>query len=244
MSTALKLNVPPQGQKITIPERQARRARPADHPVHRRRRHRPGHLARLGARHRRRRAEGLRRQTQDPLDGGVRGPEVQRPVQHVAAGRNRHGLPRIPGVDQGPADHAGRRRHPLAERRAAADARSVRLPAPGALVQGRAFAGQGAGEGRHGDLPREHRRHLRRHRVRGRQRRQQEVPRAVQAGVPEAVREDPFPEHLRHRHQARVAGRHGAAVPLRHRVRDRQQAQEPDDRAQGQHHEVHGRRLP
>ena len=73
---------------------------------------------------------------------------------------------------------------------------------------------------------------------------QQEVPRAVPAGVPEAVRQDPLPEHLGHRHQARVAGRHRATVPRGHRVRDRQQAQERDDRAQGQHHEVHGRRVP
>jgi hypothetical protein len=55
------------------------------------------------------------------------------------------GLPRVPRLDQGPADHADRRRHPLAQRRAAPDARPVRLPAPGALVQGRAFAGQEPG---------------------------------------------------------------------------------------------------
>ena len=40
-----------------------------------------------------------------------------------------------------------------------------RLPAAGPLVQGRAVAGEASGEGRHGDLPREHGRHLRRHRV-------------------------------------------------------------------------------
>ena len=61
----------------------------------------------------------------------------------LAAGRDRHRLPRLPGLDQGPADDADRRRHPLAQRRAAPDARPVRVPAPGALVQGRAFAGQG-----------------------------------------------------------------------------------------------------
>ena len=71
----------------------------------------------------------------------------------------------VPRRHQGPADHAGRRRHPLAERRAPPDARPLRLPAPGALLQGRAVAGEGAREGRHGDLPREHRGHLRRHRV-------------------------------------------------------------------------------
>ena len=41
-------------------------------------------------------------------------------------------------VDQGAADDAGRRRHPLAQRRAAPAARPLRLPAPGALLQGRA----------------------------------------------------------------------------------------------------------
>ena len=78
------------------------------------------------------------------------------------------GVPRVSRRHQGPADHAGRRRHPLAQRRAAADARSLRLPAAGALVQGRALAGEAPGEGGHGDLPREHRGHLRRHRVRRR----------------------------------------------------------------------------
>ncbi len=213
MSTAIKLDVPAQGQKDHDRERQARRAGPADRPVHRRRRHRSGHLARLGARARRGGREGLRRQAQDPLDGGLRRPEVERPVQHLAAGRDGRGLPRVPGVDQGPAHDADRRRHPLAQRRAAPDARSLRLPAAGALVQGRALARQDAGEGRHGDLPREHRGHLRRHRVRGRHGRQPEVPRALQAGVPEAVRQDPLPGDLGHRHQARLAGRHRAPVP-------------------------------
>ena len=50
------------------------------------------------------------------------------------------GVPRVPRRHQGPADDADRRRHPLAQRRAAPDARPLRLPAPGALVQGRALA--------------------------------------------------------------------------------------------------------
>ncbi len=41
-------------------------------------------------------------------------------------------------------------------------ARPLRLPPPGPLVPGRAVAGQTSGKGRHGDLPREHRGHLRR----------------------------------------------------------------------------------
>ncbi len=44
----------------------------------------------------------------------------------------------------------------------------VRLLAAGALVQRSALPGQVAGEGRHGDLPRKHRRYLCRDRIRGR----------------------------------------------------------------------------
>ena len=44
---------------------------------------------------------------------------------------------------QGAADDAGRRRHPLAQRGPAPDARPLRLPAAGALLRGRAVAGQG-----------------------------------------------------------------------------------------------------
>jgi isocitrate dehydrogenase len=45
------------------------------------------------------------------------------------------------------------------------DARPLPMRAPGALLQGRAQPAEGPREGRHGDLPREHGRHLRRHRV-------------------------------------------------------------------------------
>ena len=86
-------------------------------------------------------AEGLRRQAQDRLDGGLRGREGVRQVRHLAARRDGRRLPRVPGRHQGPADHAHRRRHPLAQRGAAPDARPLRLPAPGALVQGRPLAG-------------------------------------------------------------------------------------------------------
>ena len=171
MSTAIKLKVPAQGSrrsrsqngKLAVPDQ-------PDHPVHRGRRHRPGHLARLAcacSTPRSQKAYGGKRKI-DWMEVYAGREGVQRAVQQLAARRDRRGLPRVPGRHQGPADHADRRRHPLAERRAAPDARPVRLPAPGALVQGRALAGQGAREGRHGDLPREHRGHLRRHRVRGR----------------------------------------------------------------------------
>ena len=87
------------------------------------------------------------------------------PDETVDAFRN------VPRRHQGAADDTGRRRHPIAERRAAAAAGSVRLSAAGALVPRRAVAGEASGKSRHGDLPREHRRHLRRHRVRRRARR-------------------------------------------------------------------------
>jgi NADP-dependent isocitrate dehydrogenase len=51
-----------------------------DHSLHRGRRHRSRHLARLGARARRGGREGLRRQAQDPLDGGVRRREGEQPL--------------------------------------------------------------------------------------------------------------------------------------------------------------------
>ena len=155
------------------------------------------------------------------------------------------GVPRLPRVDQRPADDAGRRRHPLAERRVAADARSVRVPAAGALVQRRAFAGQ---EPENVDM------------VIFR-----ENTEDIYAGIEfEAGSADNrriswsfssscsrrnsakirFPGLVRHRRQAGLAGGHGPARPRRARIRDREQAQEPHDRAQGQHHEVHRGRLP
>ena len=170
-------------------ERQAQRAGESDRALHRRRRHRPRHLARVRARARRGRREGLRRQAQDPLDGSARRREGVQPDRQLAARRNRRGVPQVSRLDQGPADDAGRRRHPLAQRRAAPDARSLLLPAPGALVQGRALAGQGSVEGRHDDLPREHRGHLRRHRIPGRHRRREEVRGAAQGELPGALQE-------------------------------------------------------
>ena len=65
----------------------------------------------------------------------VYGPDVWLPDETLAIAQ---GLRRL---DQGTADDAGRRRHPLAQRRAAPAARPVRLPAPGALLRGRAVAG-------------------------------------------------------------------------------------------------------
>ena len=148
-------------------KRQAPGTGSSGHSIHRGRRHRPRHLARERARPRRRREECVRRQAPDRVEGSLRGREGQQAPEHLAARRDRRGLPRVPRLDQGPAHDSDRRRHPLAERRAAPDAGPLRLPASRALVQGRALARALAGKGRHGDLPREHGGHLRRHRIRG-----------------------------------------------------------------------------
>ena len=73
---------------------------------------------------------------------------------------------------------------------------------------------------------------------------EQEIPGVVQGSVPQGIRQDSLPGHIGHRHQAGVARRHRAPGPRGDSVRHRQQAQERDLRAQGQHHEVHRRRVP
>ena len=202
--------------KLQVPER-------PDHPVHRGRRHR---AATSGA---------PRVRVLDAAVAKAYGGKRKIAWMEVYAGEKAfkqfnnwlpdetvEALPRVPGRHQGPADHADRRRHPLAQRRAAPAARPLRLPAPGALVQGRALAGEAPGEGRHGDLPREHRGHLRRHRVRGRARDDAKKFLALpRAELPEGLQEDPLPGHDRHRHQAGVAGGHRAPGPRGDRVRDR-----------------------
>ena len=189
--------------------RHPRGARSPRHPVHRRRRHRARHLARQRARVRRRGREGLRRQEEDRLDRGLRRREGQDSCSTTGCPTRRSRRSRLPRRHQGPADDAGRRRHPLAQRRAAPDARPLRLPAAGALVQGRAAPGEGAREGRHGDLPREHRGHLRRHRVGGRVARGEEGHRVP--AERDGREEDPLPGDVGHRHQAGVARGHRAA---------------------------------
>ena len=237
------IKVPSNGEKITMgSDGKLARAGAADHSLHRGRRNRAGHLARLAVRVRQRGQEGLRRQAQDRLDGSLRGREIVQPVQQLAARRNRRGVQGIPGRNQGAADDAGRRRHPLAQRRAAPDARSLRLPAPGALLQGRAEPGEKSREGRHGHLPREHRRHLCRHRMGGRIARSEKGHQVPARG--DEGHQDSFPQHLGHRHQAGLARGLRAAHPRGDQLRHRAQAQERHPGAQGQHHEVHRGRLP
>ena len=86
-------------------------------------------------------------------------------VRQLAARRHCRCHSRVPRRHQRPADHAGGRRHPFAERRAASDSRSLCLRSPGEVLPGRAFAGEASGADERRHLPRKHRRRLRRHRV-------------------------------------------------------------------------------
>ena len=182
--------------------RQAAGSRPPDHSVHRRRRDRPRHLAGERARLRRGRGQGVRRQAHDRLEGGAGRPAFLRCDEKLAARRDGRRVQAVSGRHQRAADDAGGRRDAFAQRRLAATARPVRLPPSGALVQGGAVPGQDARKGRHGHLPREHRRYLCRHRVGGGVGRGQEGPRVSEAGIPQGVREHPLPRDDGDRHQA------------------------------------------
>ena len=113
-----------QGEPIVLKDgRMVVPDQPGD-PVHRGRRHRPGHLARVGARARRAR---WRRPT--AASAASRWHEVlagQKAFDQTGnwlPDRHARRVPRLPRRHQGPAHDAGRRRHPLAQRRAAADPR-------------------------------------------------------------------------------------------------------------------------
>ena len=139
------LRHPPGGEPDHLVRREAQRPRPSDHSLHRGRRHR---AATSGA---------PRVRVFDAAVAKAYGGKRKIAWIEVLAGEkafNQTGdwlpdddarrLPRVPGRHQGPAHDAGRRRHPLAQRRAAPDARPLRLPAPGALVHGRAEPGEAA----------------------------------------------------------------------------------------------------
>ena len=140
--------------------------------------------------------------------------------------------------------------------------RSLRLSAPGAVFSRRPLARETSGEGQHGDLPRKHGGHLRRHRIRGRHSGSAEDSRFLREGISEGVQEDPF----RHKEKAaefwkmvgapeksdvmvgigiKPVSRSGSVPldPQRHQLRDPEQAQERHVGPQGQHHEVHRRRV-
>ena len=66
---------------------------------------------------------------------------------------------------KGPSDDSGRRRHPLTERRVAADPRSLCLCSAGEVLQGHSLAGEEPAAHEHRHLPREYGRRLCRHRM-------------------------------------------------------------------------------
>ena len=74
---------------------------------------------------------------------------------------------------------------------------------PVRYFQGVPTPGEAAGAGRHGDLPREHGRHLRRHRIRRRHARDAEGARLPRQGVSQGGRQGP----LRHQGEESTAGR-------------------------------------
>ncbi len=222
-------------EKITLADGVLARPRRPDHPLHRGRRHRRRHLARVAARPRRRRAQARQ---DDRVEGGARRPEGVRRDRQLAPRRDRRGVPRAPDRHQGPAHDADRRRHPQPQRRAAPDPRPLRLPAARALVPGCALAGEAPREGRHGDLPGEHRGHLRRPRGRGGHARGEEADR-----VPARRVRVEHPRRLRHRHQADLRDGFEAPDPRRDRVRAAARPQERHPGAQGQHPEVHRGRV-
>ena len=164
--------------------------------------------------------------------------------RRLAARRHARRLPRVPGRHQGPADHAGRWRHPLAERRAAADPRPLHVPAPGAVVRGRALAGQ-APELTDMVIFRENTEDI----YAGIEFENgtpecRQVQGDVRRGLPGPHSRRSASRDSRHRHQAGLQGRHGASSEGGDPVRDRQRPRLGDACPQGQHHEVHRGRLP
>ena len=178
--------------------------------------------------------------------GGARRTEGVRPRPGTGCRTRRSSAFRtLPRRHQGTAHDARRRRHPLAQRGAAADPRSLRVPAPGALVQGRALAGQAPREGRHGDLPREHRGHLRRHRVRRRHRRGEEgARRSSKDASRRPTRRSAFPR--RSALGLKPVSQEGSERLIRAAIEYAvaPQAQERHPGSQGQHHEVHRGCVP
>ena len=72
----------------------------------------------------------------------------------------------------------------------------------------------------------------------------QEGRRVPEGELPGAVQEAPLPRDDQLRREAHLEGGQRASHSLRDPVRDREQEKERHVRPQGQHHEVHGRRLP
>ena len=218
------------------------RAGPADHPVHRRRWHRHRRDAGDAQGGQRRRPEGVRQEAQHRVDGGLQRREGERALRPVVSGRDAACLRDFVVSIKGPLGTpvgGGIRSLNVAMRQSLDLYACVR---PIRYFPGVAMPDAGREPHGHGGVPREHRGHLRRHRmargVRG-------SAEAHHLPAARAARDrHPLPGELRHRHQARVEGRQPAPDPQGHPVRHRQRSRLGDAGPQGQHHEVHGRRLP
>ena len=244
MSAYRHVRVPTDGERIDVGADGAlARARPSDHPVHRGRRHRPRHLARLAGRLRRR---GRRRPTAASAGSpGWRSSPARRRTsvygETLAARRDRRGHPRVQGRDQGPAHHAGRRRHPQLNVTLRQVLDLYACVRPVRCFEGVPSPGEGAGEAQRRHLPREHRGRLRRHRVQGRARRKRK--KLIEFLAQRARRRRSAPDSgigikPMSRVRLEAAGAHGD------RVRHRARPAERHPGAQGQHHEVHRGRVP
>ena len=145
-------------------------------------------------------AEGLRRQAEDRVEGSARRREGVQQVRQLAARRNARRVPRITCVGiKGPLTTpvgGGIRSLNVALRQMLDLYVCLR---PVRYFKGVPSPVKQPGEGGHGDLPREHGRHLRRHRIRRRHARSAEGARLPREGVSEGVQEDP----LRHQGASR-----------------------------------------
>ncbi len=148
--------------------------------------------------------------------------------------------PPFPRGHQGAPDDARRRRDAQRQRGPAPGAGPLRLRAARLLDPGRALPRQGAAEAGRGGLPREHRGRLRRHRVRRPARDEARklakyLARTLKAKVREgsAIGIKPISRECTRRLMRMAIQRGPAGAPPQHH-----------HRPQGQHHEVHGGRVP
>jgi isocitrate dehydrogenase len=121
-------------------------------------------------------------------------------------------ISRVSGRHQGPADHAGRRRHSLAQRGPAADSRSVHLPAPRPLFRPACPARSSIRKRPTWSSSARTPKTSTPASSSSTARRLQPVQAALRRAVPRAVQEDSLPRDRRHRHQARQPGGHQRLV--------------------------------
>ena len=235
--------VPANGARITYSNGHLSGPRQSDHAFYRRRRHGARHLEGFGAGVRCGGGEGLQRQAAIVWYEVFAGREGHGEVQDLAAGRQRGRHSRISRGHQGAADHAGRRRHSIAQRGPAADSRFVLLRASGEVLQGHSFAGEASRAHGRRDLSRKYGRRLCRHRVGAGNARGGAADRVPEQGHAEGRQETGAPGFGRW-HQADFDYRHQAPGADGDQVCAGERTQERDPGAQGQHPEVYRRRVP